>query len=188
MSDRFRKIGTDVVDTDLISRMIVQPGMPAYAQIVAHFGAPVLAADGTLDRAELRKRVFQSAAERRILESYTHARIRAEAWRQVAESRSPYVIMVVPLLVESDFHERVDRVLVVDCSESTQLERLLARDAGDEKTARAIIAAQSDREARLDKADDVVQNDGSLQQLHARVDALHVRYTELSQNGDRRVS
>lgn len=166
--------------------MIVHRGMPAYTQIVAHFGVSVVAADGTLDRAELRRRVFQSSAERRILESYTHRRIRAEAWRQVAESRSPYVIMVVPLLVESDFHERVDRVLVVDGDPAVQLRRLLARDGSDEKTARAIIAAQSDRKTRLEKADDIVLNDGTLKQLCERVDELHVLYTELSQKSDQR--
>ena len=191
VSDRFREIGADVVDTDEIARNIVQPGLPAFDEIVAHFGEGVLAADGSLDRAALRKRVFESPGERRILESYTHYRIRAEAWRQIAGSSAPYVVLVVPLLVESNFHTQVDRVLVVDCAPATQLARLIERDGDDPQTARAIISAQSDRDERLDKADDVIVNDGSLEELLSRVDALHEHYLQLagqsarlSQNSD----
>lgn len=191
VSQRLGQLGAVIIDTDLIARQVVEPQQPAFADIVAHFGDSVVAADGTLDRAALRKRVFECPADRRLLESYTHPRIRAEAWRQVAASTGPYVVLVVPLLVESDIHTQVDRVLVVDCEPSVQLARLIDRDSESERAARAIIAAQSDRQFRLQKADDVIENNGSFEDLRQVVDALHQRYLKraesfkrLSQNGD----
>lgn len=184
VSDRFAARGIRVVDADLASRAVVEPGRPALEEIRGHFGDAVITADGHLDRAALRARVFADAEERRWLERLLHPRIAEEIRRGLAEADSPYAVLVSPLLLEAGQIELVDRVLVVDVPEATQLARTMARDGNTEAQVRAIMTAQATREARLARADDVVRNDGTLEALDTQVEALHRRYRELARAED----
>ena len=172
----FADLGVPVIDTDVIAREVVRPGQPALAEIYEAFGAGVIAADGTLDRSAMRAIVFGEDDARRRLESIVHPRIGKATREQADAAGGAYQVIVVPLLVESALREFVDRVLVVDCDEDTQVARLLARDAESEDQARRILAAQSRRTERLAIADDVIANDGSVDETHERVLALHERY------------
>ena len=176
VADMFADLGVPVIDTDVIAREVVRPGQPALDEIREAFGAGVIAADGTLDRPAMRSIVFGDDAARRRLESILHPRIGRETREQADAAGGPYQVIVVPLLVESSLRRFVDRVLVVDCDESTQVARLLARDAESEHQARRMLAAQSSRAERLAIADDVVTNDGSLEDTREQVLALHRRY------------
>ena len=174
VSDRFRTLGIEVVDADVEARRVVEPGQSALAEIAARFGAGVLRHDGTLDRAELRQRVFADAQERRWLERLTHPRINERIAEGLRSARSPYAILVNPLMRARD--PRAHRILVVDVSEAVQVQRTMARDGVTEAQARAVLASQIDRASRLQFADDVVVNDGALADLQATVDSLHRRY------------
>lgn len=168
-----------VIDTDVIARDVVAPGMPALHEIREVFGSVVIAKDGSLDRQAMRRIVFSNDEKRRQLENILHPVIRESAERQAEDARGPYVIIVVPLLFESPMQESMDRILVVDCSERTQLTRLTARDNEDEQSARRIMATQASRQERLSIADDVITNDGSLDDTRAAVAALHKFYLSL---------
>ena len=159
---------------------MVAKGAPALEEIRLAFGDTVIDRDGLLDRSKMRELVFADIAQRRKLEAIVHPRIRDATLAQAAEIESGYMIIVVPLLVESPLKEFVDRVLVVDCSETTQFKRLMARDADSEAQARRIIASQASREARLQIADDIVQNDGDLDATRRATIDLHARYLELA--------
>jgi dephospho-CoA kinase len=180
VADLFAELGATVIDTDIIAREVVAAGQPALDDIAAAFGAEVLQADGSLDRAALRARVFASSEDRETLESITHPRIRVETLRQADTADGLYQVIVVPLLVESPLRESVDRILVVDCPEKTQIERLMARDADSEAQARRILDAQSSRAQRLAIADDVITNDGTLEETRQQVAALHEIYRALA--------
>ncbi len=180
----FADLGVPVIDTDVIARDVVAKGAPALAQILAALGDEVFSDDGTLDRNAMRKLVFSNERKRRQLEGILHPRIREAAISQAQAVSYPYMIIVVPLLVESPMHEFMDRVLVVDCSEDVQLSRLLKRDTEHEGQARRMIAAQASRDERLAIADDVVLNDSGLDETRSKVEALHNAYLELS-NSDR---
>ena len=176
VADMFAELGIPVIDTDVIAREVVRPGQPALDEIREVFGNGVIAADGTLDRAAMRAIVFGDDAARRRLEAILHPRI-GEATREQADAAGgSYQIIVVPLLVESSLRGFVDRVLVVDCDEDTQVARLLARDAESEAQARRILAAQSSRAERMAIADDVIANDGDLDATREQVKSLHRRY------------
>lgn len=176
VADEFAALGVPVIDTDLLAREIVRPGTPVLDRVVAEFGAGVLDAAGALDRKRLRAIVFTDPLRRRRLEALLHPAIVAEMERRAAASPAPYVLLVIPLLVETGYAGRVDRVLVVDCPEALQLERLVERDAGTEAAARRILASQASREQRLAVADDVIDNSGSLDSVRETVAALHARY------------
>ncbi len=176
----FADLGVPVIDTDVIAREVVAEGAPALAQIRAEFGDDVFNDDGTLDRKAMRKLIFSDDSKRRQLEGILHPRIREAALIQAEAVTDPYMIIVVPLLVESPMKEFMDRLLVVDCSEEIQLNRLLARDTENDEQARRIIAAQASRNERLAIADDVVLNDAGLDQTRTRIEALHKEYLELS--------
>lgn len=176
VADMFADLGVPVIDTDIIAREVVRPGEPALAEIREAFGAGVIAADGTLNRPAMRAIVFGDDAARRRLESILHPRIGRATREQAEAAGGDYQVIVVPLLVESSLREFVDRVLVVDCDEETQVARLLARDAESADQARRMLAAQSRRAERLAIADDVVGNDGSLDDTREQVLALHRRY------------
>lgn len=176
----FSELGVAIVDTDLIARAVVEPGQPAHEDIRDAFGECVFDADGRLDRKAMRTIVFADDHKRRLLESILHPRIRAAAARQSEKATGPYHIVVVPLLAESPMREEMDRILVVDCAEETQLARLLSRDAESEARARQMIAAQVSRDERLSIADDVIDNDGDLEDTRRQVEALHRRYLSLS--------
>ena len=183
-SDYLGSQGIAVVDADEVSRQVVEPGRPALEQIRAEFGDQVLQADGQLDRAALREIVFADPEQRRVLEGITHPAIAAEIRRQLEASDSPYTILVSPLLLETDQHELVDRVLLVDVPESVQVERTARRDEVPGDQVRHIMAAQMDRQERRRKADDIVLNDGSLADLHEQLDHLHDYYLELARSHD----
>jgi dephospho-CoA kinase len=185
VADMFAAKGIPVIDTDVIARDVVQPGEPALQEIAQQFGPEVLDADGRLDRRRLRELVFADDAKRKALEAILHPRIRAEAVRQSEAAGGDYQIIVVPLLVESPMRQFMDRILVVDCSEDTQLERLLDRDTETEEQARCMIAAQASRQQRLAVADDVVDNDGTKAETARQIAHLHRQYLELSKKKNR---
>lgn len=156
------------------------PGQPALDQIRDAFGAQVISADGSLDRRAMRRLVFDDDDKRSRLEALLHPRIRDLVVARAAAVTEPYVLIVVPLMVESPMRDFMDRILVVDCSEDTQLARLLARDAESEERGRRIMATQATRKERLAIADDVIVNDGALAATGAAVRVLHERYLDLA--------
>ncbi len=176
----FAMRGATVIDTDQIARDVVQPGEPALAALVASQGPGILAPDGSLDRAALRKIIFADEQQRRAVESILHPAILAELGRRSAAAGGPYQVLVIPLLVEGDRAGLVDRVLVVDCPVETQVERLMARDGETLEGARAILDAQASRDERLAAADDVIENAGSARDLAARVAVLDRQYRGLT--------
>jgi len=180
VSDHFAELGAAIIDTDVIAREVVEPGQPALEEIREAFGDDAIGPDGRLDRAAMRKIVFDDAAARERLEGILHPRIGEATMRQAASATGDYLIIVVPLLIGSPLINVVDRVLVVDCSEQTQVERLLARDAETEEQARRILAAQVSRETRLEAADDVIRNDGDRAYTRSQVEALHTLYRQLA--------
>lgn len=183
VAELFAAQGVPVVDTDAIAHALTGPGGAAMASIRAAFGAEVLTADGALDRAAMRRLAFADPALRRRLEEILHPLIRAESMRQCAQAAGPYVLLAVPLLIESgSYAERCQRVLVVDCAEATQLQRVMARSALPESEARAIMAAQASRAERLAAADDVIDNDGAADNLPAQIAHLHQRYCTAAAN------
>jgi dephospho-CoA kinase len=188
VSRQFATLGVPVIDTDELAREVVAPGSDGLTAIRARFGDGVLAADGTLDRRALRALVFADPDARRDLETITHPRIRALVEARSAAAGGAYQVIVIPLLVESGRRTTVDRVLVVDCPESLQLERLLRRDGGSREQAEAILAAQATRAQRLAVADDVITNTGDPAAVEAAVAALHRRYLELSAAADGRAT
>ena len=176
VSERFRSLGIEVVDADVAARRVVDAGQPALGTIADRFGAEVLLGDGTLNRPVLRERIFKSAGERRWLESLLHPLINGWIRDGLEGATSPYAILVNPLMRQRD--PRADRILVVDVPECRQIERTMARDGVAESQVLSIIASQLDRRSRLQLADDVLTNDGSLDDLHNAVDRLHERYLE----------
>lgn len=182
VADLFAARGVPLVDTDVIAHRITAPHGIAMAAISAQFGPEFVATDGSMDRARMRALVFSDEAARKRLEAITHPLIRAETEREMREANGPYVIVVVPLLVESgSWKTRVDRVLAVDCGVETQIARVMRRNGFAREQVLAIIARQATREARLAAADDVIVNDGAtLETLTRDVEALHERYLELS--------
>jgi len=176
----FAARGVPVIDTDDLAREAVAPGSDGLAAVVARFGPGLLAADGSLDRRALRRIVFESESEkaRRDLEAITHPRIRALLTQRSSEAGGAYQIWVIPLLVEGKGRVRVDRVLLVDCPEALQIERVMQRDGSSREQAEAILAAQASRAERLSAADDVIVNDGDPARLEARVAELHQIYLE----------
>jgi dephospho-CoA kinase len=181
VSDYFAQLGVTVVDADVAARVVVEKGRPALAQIAEHFGSHILQADGTLDRAQLRTEVFKDPGARRWLESLLHPLIRQEIQDGLDNATSPYALLVSPLLVESGQNKLTQRVLVVDVPEELQLQRTINRDNNSPDQVKAIMAAQASRQQRLDNADDVIVNDGTLEQLHQQVEALHLKYLGLSE-------
>lgn len=187
-ADCFAALGTPVVDTDAIAHALTAAGGAALPPIRAAFGADVLTAAGTLDRAALRRRVFADPAERARLEAILHPLIRAASAAQVrnAAASAPdasYVILVVPLLVEShSYRDRVDRVAVVDCPAETQVARVMARSGLERAEVLAIMAAQAERAARLAIADDVIDNAAGLAELQQQIAALHLKYLQMGKN------
>ena len=182
VAELFAKRDVPVLDTDQIARDVVAPGTPALGQLVAEFGPEILDAQGRLDRSSMRERVFSDPQQRRKLEAITHPAIRAELARRSAAAGGDYQIHVIPLLVETGRAEAYDRVLVVDCPEEAQIERLMARDGTSREQAAEILSAQVSREERLDAAHDVIENTGTLTDLQDFVATLHRNYALLSQN------
>ena len=180
VADMFAELGAAIIDTDVIARELVQPGGEALDKIRERFGDEFIGPSGELDRATMRKHIFSDDRSRQDLEAILHPRIGAEVRRQAELAGGRYQIIVVPLLHGSPLLHYVDRVLAVDCDEATQLERLLARDAGTAEQARRILAAQASRQERLDIADDIVSNVGSLAETERQVKKLDKRYRRLA--------
>jgi dephospho-CoA kinase len=178
VSDLLQAHGAAVVDTDVIARALTAPGGAAMPELIARFGADIAAADGSLDRARMRAVVFEDPSARKALEEVLHPRIRAEAWRQVAAASAPYVVLVVPLLVETGdtYRSIADRILVVDCPEEVQIERTMRRSGLSRPQVESILAAQATRAQRVALADDTVLNDDGLDALAAQVARLHEQY------------
>jgi len=182
-AEEFAHLGASVVDTDAIARELTGRGGAALPKLERLFGAEFIAASGAMDREKMRERVFSDPAAKRALEALLHPLIREESQRRIAAAGGPYVVHVVPLLVESpDYRQRVDRVLVVDAPEETQVARVHARSQLSESEIRAILRSQASRAERLAAADDVIDNSGTLDALRKQVAALHARYEKMTRN------
>ena len=176
----FVKLGAPLIDTDQVARDVVALGEPGLAAVAAEFGPTVLLPSGELNRPVLRSLVFANDAKRARLEAILHPLIHSRTRAKLADLERPYALVAVPLLVETSFGELVDRILVVDCPESMQLERLLRRDAIPKAEALAMVKAQVDRAARLKAAHDVIDNSGATDATRRQVDVLHQRYLDLA--------
>lgn len=177
----FADLGADIVDTDEIAHALTAPGQAAVDDIARRFGPPFITADGALDRVRMRRLVFEDARAKRDLESILHPLIRREAERRVAHSVAPYIILVVPLLLESGaYSDVVRRVLVVDSDRETRIERVRHRSNLSREEILAIISSQVGQAERLHRADDVIYNDGDFAALGPQVAALHRKYLDLA--------
>ncbi len=183
VADEFARLGIEVIDADQIARELVEPGSPLLACIREDLGNRFIDNEGRLNRRLLREHVFTHPEDRAKLELILHPAIRREMEIRAGRSRSPYVLLVIPLLVEKGLEPMVDRVLVVDVPESVQVDRLCRRDQVDARHAQRILESQTSREARLAAADDVILNTGSLDDLRTAVERLHRRYLELAESG-----
>jgi len=172
----FEKLGITVVDADVVARQVVMPGTPCLQAIAEHFGNQLLTEGGELNRKALRQRVFSNPREKEWLNKLLHPAIRQELISQLEQADSPYVILSAPLLLENGLEKYCQRVLVVDIPESLQISRTIQRDDSPKKEVEAIMKAQLSRSERLKKANDVLNNDGSLEQLEQQVLQLHQRY------------
>lgn len=182
-ADEFARLGATIVDTDAIAHELTRAGGAAIAAVRREFGDAAIAPDGAMDRDKVRARVFADPAAKKRLEAILHPMIRAESERRIAAASGPYVVHVVPLLVESrDYRKRVQRVLVVDCPEDVQIARVQARSKLGAEQVRAIIASQAPRAARLAAADDVIDNSGAVAALRKQVAELHARYLALARS------
>lgn len=181
VSRMFAGLGVPIVDTDEISRELTASGGKAIPAIRDAFGDAIFSADGGLDRAALRAQILADEAAKRRLEDILHPLIRAQVESRMAAVEAPYVLVVIPLLVETGAYDKMlDRVLVVDCSEQTQLQRSLARGGWREAEIRAMLMKQATRQDRLARADDVLDTDCDLDELSNRVSALDQKYRLLS--------
>lgn len=176
----FAELGVPVIDTDAIARDVVLPDSLAFKKIAEHFGSAVITAKGELNRQALRDIIFKSELDRKWLESLLHPLIRKVVAEQVAQAKSPYCVLVIPLLVESKSYPMIDRILVVDAPEEQQLARAQKRDQLTKAQVEAIMKAQAIRAERLTAANDVISNDGDLQHLHEQIKKLHESYLQLA--------
>lgn len=176
VSARFRLLGVPVLDADQVSRLVVEPGQPSLAEIATQFGTDMIQPDGTLDRRRLRERVFADPDARRALERITHPRIRTHIRAWLDAQTAPYCMLENAILFESGMDALVDRVLVVDVPEDVQRARLTARDGIDAVLVQQMLAAQSPRALRLERADDVLVNTGTPDETADAVLRLHDRY------------
>jgi dephospho-CoA kinase len=179
VSRHLESFGVPVLDADLLAHQLVRPGMPALLKIQATFGDKLVDANGALDRAALRRIVFDDTDQRKRLEGILHPLIREAMEEWIARQSAPYVVLVIPLLFETGQTDLADRVLVVDCEESLQIERVLQRDQLPQEQIRQIMASQVDRQTRLGGADDVIENNNSLEALIEATKRLHNNYLKM---------
>ena len=180
VSHHLETLGVPVIDADRLAHRMVEPGSPALGEIQEAFGKHLVDAEGRLDRAALREMVFDNAIQRQRLEAILHPRIRQAMNDWLGQQTAPYAVLVIPLLFETGQLDLADRVLVIDCEESLQIARVSARDTLGEEQIRQILAAQVDRETRLNGADDVIDNNGSLTQLVEATEQMHRHYLMLA--------
>lgn len=176
----FESLGIPVLDADQTARDVVAPGTPALERIVQTFGQEILTPDGALDRAGLRRMVFNNASQRQALEAIVHPAVRQAMQQWRASQNAAYCVLAIPLLVESGLTTMTDRVLVIDVDEAVQRQRLMARDQIDAALAERMIRSQITRQDRLGAADDVVENHAGLAELESEIQDLHRRYLSLS--------
>ncbi|MDR3394886.1 MAG: dephospho-CoA kinase [Parasulfuritortus sp.] len=182
----FSSLGVEIIDTDLVARELTAPAGAAMAPIRDAFGVEYLLADGGLDRRRMRERIFNEPTARIRLEAILHPQIRACVIRRLNDSNAPYVLLVVPLFVESGAYLKIaDRVLVVDCDPEQQRERVMQRDGVAEELVNSMLAAQAGREQRLALANDVIDNRGDVTDVEAEVRRLHQVYLGLAENRSR---
>jgi len=185
VADEFARLGVPVVDADRISRDLTTPGEPGLKALVGALGPAILDPEGRLDRQGLRQRLFTDTALRRQVEGLLHPLVLKALQARLTALQTPYALAVIPLLVEVPASRKlVDRVLLVDCSPERQLRRLMSRDHETESNARAILAAQAPRSARLEAADDILLNEDEPAALHKNAARLHAHYLELAARGD----
>ncbi|EMR7680096.1 dephospho-CoA kinase [Yersinia enterocolitica] len=180
VANAFANLGVPLVDADIIARQMVEPGMPALMEIASRYGETILHTDGTLNRAALRKKIFSEPQEKAWLNSLLHPLIQQETQSQLANIDEPYVLWVVPLLVENGLHHRANRVLVVDVAPEIQLARTMARDGITRQQAEDILASQVSRQQRLACADDIIDNSGDPIVIAPQVTLLHQQYLKLA--------
>jgi dephospho-CoA kinase len=176
VSDTFKSLGIDIVDADVSSRRVVEKGQPALDDIQAHFGDGILDSENNLDRTKLREIIFKNPQERVWLEKLLHPKIAEHIKDQLESSNSPYCVLVSPLLLETEQKSYCSFVLVVDVPEESQIARTAKRDGVSEEQVKNIISAQIDREKRLEQADEIIINDGSMEELKEKVVVLHTKY------------
>lgn len=177
VAEMFRELGTPIIDADEIAHQLVLPGSPVLATIVKQFGETFLAADGSLDRKKLAQQVFSDPEQKKILEALIHPAVRDTIRQQLDNhQQASYVIVAIPLLLETGYTQLIDRILVVDCEEAQQIERVRQRDGRDEQQISHIMQQQISRSERLQQADDVLKNNSDLATLAQQVARLHERY------------
>jgi dephospho-CoA kinase len=180
VTDIFQQLGIPVIDADVIAHALVEPGQPALGEIIKAFGPDSVNASGVLDRNRLRELVFSDPEQRRRLEAILHPKIRREIIALTANIRTPYCIVVIPLLLETDQRDLVDRILVVDTGVDNQIVRVTMRNSLPRREIMAIITAQASRDRRLAAADEVIDNNGSLAELKNQVRAQHEKYLKIA--------
>lgn len=180
VANEFSRLGVPIVDADIIARQVVEPNTDALSAIVCRFGKLMLHADGSLNRQKLRKQIFTYEEDKVWLNQLLHPLIQQETRRQLTKISAPYILWVVPLLIENNLCSQANRVLVVDVSEETQLRRIVSRDNSSLELAKKILLAQTSRETRLSYADDVLNNDDSVETLIPQIQQLHHKYLMLA--------
>jgi len=180
VAKRFAEHDIAIVDADAIARRITEAGQPAATEILSALGESVADGEGNIERKKLAEAVFSDSSNRKRLEDILHPRIRGEMIRAIESVKSPYCILVIPLLVESSMQDLADRIVTVDVAPETQVARTRERDGRSEKEIRAILQAQASRAQRLAVADDVITNEGGIEQLYAQIDRLHETYLKMA--------
>jgi len=176
----FAKKNITIIDTDVIAKQLVEPSMPAYDKIIAHFGQQILLNNKHIDRRKLREIIFANATDKNWLEHLLHPLIREQVFQQIKTATSPYCIVIIPLLIENYPSPFIHRILVVDCPEQIQIQRAVQRDNITEALAKNILSQQASQTERLKYADDVIENHTGLDSINEQVDALHLKYLQLS--------
>lgn len=180
VANGFSALGVPIIDTDQLARELVEPGQPALDEIIAVFGKNCVTRSGQLKRAYIRQQIYSDAGLKCQLEAILHPKIRQRIRTLLADIREPYCIVVIPLLLETQQTDLVDRILVVDATEKEQLARVAARDSLSDNTIMAIMHTQADRNTRLQAADDIIVNDSDLESLTERILELHTHYMDIS--------
>ena len=178
-SDKFKSLGITIVDADVASRTVVEPGKPALKEIEDHFGSGIITAEGKLDRNNLREIIATDPEERKWLESVLHPKIGEQITKEISESTSVYTLFVAPLLLETNSQEMCSRVVVIDVPKDVQIRRTAKRDKVSPNQVEQMVAAQMEREKRLEKADDVLLNSGTIEDLEKQVEELHKKYMQM---------
>lgn len=182
VTELFHQLGATVIDADVIARNLLEKDTDSYHQVIAYFGGDVLLESGDIDRAWLRAQIFSDSNAKQALENIIHPQVRQQMLAAASECEAPYCILSIPLLVEAQMQNLVDRIVVVDADDKTQLSRLMARDNITETEAMSMLQSQCQRAQRLAVADDIIDNSQSLDSLRPQVEQLHQQYLELAKN------